>query len=185
MRFECLLFTVTMFRFCPHLGDNPLADTFLAGAGDDLREGDGDVPGVRDGVRGEGVLFLEPGPPTVRRLVGRLGPGEEEAAGDLDLGVMEVEVAGDLDLVLGEPGTERVVRGEEGRETERGEAGTERWRPEQQSSSRSSDTEHHSSVIDYLNTNESLLAAFEQPFVIVSSLAARTLFSAIHYKDET
>ena len=123
MRFECLLFTVTMFRFFPHLGDNPLADTFLAGAGDDLREGDGDVPGVRDGVRGEGVLFLEPGPPTVRRLVGRLGPGEEEAAGDLDLGVMEVmeaagdldlgvievEVAGDLDLVLGEPGTERVV----------------------------------------------------------------------------
>jgi len=146
------------------LGDNPLADTFLAGAGDDLREGDGDVPGVRDGVRGEGVLFLEPGPPTVRRLVGRLGPGEEEAAGDLDLGVMEVmevagdldlgvmeeEVAGDLDLVLGEPGTERVVRGEEGRETERGEAGTERWRPEQQSSSRSSLLFLYPSVCNFL-----------------------------------
>lgn len=48
-----------------------------------------------------------------------------------------MEVAGDFDLVLGLPGTERAGRGEEGRDTERGEAGTERW-GEQQSSSRSS-----------------------------------------------
>ena len=70
--------------FCSsHLGDNPRADTFLAGAGEDLSEGDGEVLGVRVGVRGEGVLFLElvPDPDTVRRLVGRLGPGEEAGVG--------------------------------------------------------------------------------------------------------
>lgn len=118
------------------LGDNPRAETFLAGAGEDLSEGDGEVLGVRDGVRGEGVLFLEAGPcdPTVRRLVGRLGPGEEAGVGWR----LRVEAAGDLDLVLGEAGTERAGRGDEGRDTERGEPGTERRAGEQQSSSRSS-----------------------------------------------
>jgi len=117
------------------LGDNPRAETFLAGAGEDLSDGDGEVRGVRDGVRGEGVLFLEAGPvpDTVRRLVGRLGPGEEAGVGWR----LFFEAAGDFDLVLGLPGTERAGRGEEGRDTERGEAGTERW-GEQQSSSRSS-----------------------------------------------
>ena len=68
---------------CSHLGDNPRAETFLAGAGEDLSDGDGEVLGVRDGVRGEGVLFLEAGavPDTVRRLVGLLGPGEEAGGG--------------------------------------------------------------------------------------------------------
>lgn len=88
-------------------------------------------------MRGEGVLFLEAGavPDTVRRLVGRLGPGEEAGVGWR----LFLEAAGDFDLVLGLPGTERAGRGEEGRDTERGEAGTERW-GEQQSSSRSSES---------------------------------------------
>ena len=180
---------------CSYLGDNPRADTFLVGTGEDLSEGEGEVLGVREGVRGEGVLFLEdgPDPDTVRRVVGRLGPGEEAGVGwRLDL-----EAAGDLDLVLGDPGTERTGLGEVGRDTERGEAGTERW-GEQQSSSRSSEassvinkSQTHgpgpslTRVIDYLNTNESLLATFEQPFVIVPSLAGRELFSAIHYEAES
>ena len=124
---------------CSHLGDNPRAETFLAGAGEDLSEGDGEVLGVRDGVRGEGVLFLEAGPcvpDTVRRLVGRLGPGEEAGVGWR----LVLEAAGDLDLVLGLAGTERAGRGEEGRDTDRGEPGTERWAGEQQSSSRSSES---------------------------------------------
>jgi len=113
------------------LGDNPRADTFLAGAGEDLSEGDGEVLGVRDGVRGEGVLFLElvPDPDTVRRLVGRLGPGEEAGVGWR----LRLEAAGDFDLVLGLPGTERPGLGDEGRDFEQGEPGTERC-GEQQSS---------------------------------------------------
>ena len=119
--------------FCSsHLGDNPRAETFLAGAGEDLSEGDGEVLGVLDGVRGEGVLFLElgPDPDTVRRLVGRLGPGEDAGVGWRLL--LEAE-AGDFDLVLGLPGTERAGLGDEGRDFEQGDPGTERC-GEQQSS---------------------------------------------------
>ena len=82
-------------------------------------------------MRGEGVLFLEAGavPDTVRRLVGLLGPGEEAGVGWR----LRVEAAGDFDLVLGLPGTERPGLGDEGRDFETGEPGTERC-GEQQSS---------------------------------------------------
>lgn len=130
-----------------YLGDTLLCDTFLPGEA--LGDGEGDVLGVDlVGVRGDGVLLDEDAPWTVSSVLGLLGAGD--AARPLDDGL--------LDRVLGLAGTDKVLRGEEGREeaSVRGEAGlddgleedgvprqpgTDKELPEQQSSSsRSSET---------------------------------------------
>ena len=92
-----------------HLGDSPLAETFLAG--EERDDGEGEVPGDgrgegRAGARGEGVRCLDPAPApdTVSSEVGR-GRGDSAAS---------PRVPGDLERVLavaGLPGTDSVVRG--------------------------------------------------------------------------
>ena len=117
-----------MYVGMTHLGDTPLADTFLAG--EDRDDGDGEVPGEgrgegRAGARGEGVRCLDPAPApdTVSSEVGR-GRGDSAAS---------PRVPGDLERVLavaGLPGTDSVVRGPaaDTPAASRGEAGLEAGR---------------------------------------------------------
>jgi len=134
-------------------GDIFLLDIFLAGEtlgdtealGESTVRGEGALDGVLVGVLGDGLLLGELVLATVSRLVGLLRPGEA-------VWFFTALLAGDFERVLGEVGTDRVGRGETGRENgvlgeprgePRGDPGIDRLvllgrhRPPQQSSSSS------------------------------------------------
>ena len=140
-------------------GDSPRLDIFRAGEargdtealGEAAGRGEGTLEGVLVGVRGEGVRLEELELATVSRLVGLFRLGEA-------VWFLRPRVAGDLERLRGEPGTDRVLRGDTGREKAvLGEPGMDRVflhpdpgmardRPPQQSSSSSLSSEHKHSL---------------------------------------